>query len=155
MTKIVKLKGVVKQGYRVASGLSDDNLFPAGTIKMQAPFFSQLGFDLEKELPDMCWGTLNVDISPLNMRISDSDYTFEDLNWTDIVTPETFSFVAITVSYNGREYKGFIYYPHPETKPDTHEHKAYRVEVIAQKIPSITYGDDVVLNVREGALDIF
>ena len=38
----IKISGTIIKGYGVASGNGEDKTFPAGTIKMQAPFFKEL-----------------------------------------------------------------------------------------------------------------
>ena len=44
--KTIKISGTIIKGYGVASGSGEDKTFPAGTIKMQAPFFKKLGLDI-------------------------------------------------------------------------------------------------------------
>lgn len=138
----------------MASGASDDNPFPEGTLKLQAPYFKKLGFDFEKEIPNLRWGTLNVDIAPQNFKILKADYRFDNVNWIKTIAPETFSFVAVKVLYGDANYNGFIYYPHPETKPDFHNHNSSRLEIIAENIPDIQYGDMVDVFVDQDCLKI-
>lgn len=78
------------------------------------------------------------------------EFTFELVEWTDLHPPETFSFSRCKVIYKNMEYKGWVYYPHPETKK-THFQNPSLVEVITAEIPEIQYGDrlEVEINTNE------
>ena len=78
------------------------------------------------------------------------ELTFELVEWTDLHPPETFSFSRCTVIFKGREYAGWVYYPHPETKK-THFQDPSLVEVITYEITGINYGDfiEVILDINE------
>jgi hypothetical protein len=58
------------------------------------------------------------------------------------------------VIFEGREYDGWVYYPHPETKL-RHFQNPSLLEVIAMPIPGIQYGDalQVLLNPEEIGLE--
>jgi hypothetical protein len=60
MSDWISVEGIVQAGHGVASGNTAQSPYPQGTIKMQQPFFRQLGLDLSPYFP----GTLNVSIAP-------------------------------------------------------------------------------------------
>ena len=130
----ISLRGVVIQGYRVASGPSQD--YPYGTLERQKPIFKSRGLNL-----DGCFnGTLNIDIRPYTFQLIKPEFTFHNVEWTDLHPPEHFSFSRCKVVYKDIEYEGWVYYPHPETKR-RHFQNPSLLEVIAHKIPELQYGD--------------
>ena len=106
----ISVPGVLQQGYRVASAPSAE--YPYGTLEKQKPLFEALGFDLD----DYVLGTLNVDITPANFQIVAPEFTFHQVEWTDLHPPEDFSFSRCQVRFETVDYDGWVYYPHPETK---------------------------------------
>jgi hypothetical protein len=144
----VTVRGILVQGYRVASGPSRD--YPYGALDRQRPIFKSRGLDLEGYFN----GTLNIDIRPLTFRMVRPEFTFRDVAWTDLHPPEHFSFSRCKVLYGGMEYEGWVYYPHPETKKRNFQDPSL-LEVIARPIPGIRYGDElqVVLNPDEIEVD--
>ena len=138
------LHGILAQGYRVASGPSAD--YPYGALDRQRPIFASHGLDLSNYFN----GTLNVDISPSTFMMKNPEYTFQHVEWTDLHPPEHFSFSRCKVIYKELEYEGWVYYPHPETKLRNFQDPSL-LEVIAQPIPEIQYGDalDVLVNTEE------
>jgi hypothetical protein len=138
------VSGLVLEGYRVASGPSKD--YPYGSLEKQIPLFKQRGLDLE----GFYYGTLNVSISPHSFQMVAPEFTFRQVTWTDLHPPEDFSFSACTVRFKGREYAGYVYYPHPETK-QRHFESASVLEIISMFIEGIHYGDplELVLNPQE------
>ena len=144
MTQWTLVHGILAQGYRVASGPSAD--YPYGALERQRPLFKARGFDLG----DCFNGTLNVDIRPHTFTMVKPEYTFQHVEWTDLHPPEHFSFSRCKVIYREVEYDGWVYYPHPETKLRNFQNPAL-LEVIAQLIPPIKYGDelDVLVNPAE------
>lgn len=144
MPQWTTVHGVVVQGYRVASGPSKD--YPYGALERQRPFFKEGGLDLD----DHFNGSLNVDIRPFEFAMAKPEYTFHHVEWTDLHPPEHFSFSRCKVIFKGKEYDGWVYYPHPETKL-RHFQNPSLLEVIAMEIPEIQYGDevDVMLNLDE------
>jgi hypothetical protein len=74
------------------------------------------------------------------------EYTFPLVAWTDLHPPETFSFSPCKVRFEGREYAGMVYYPHPETKI-RHFQDPSMIEVLTEHIPGIGYGSQVELMV--------
>lgn len=142
--------GVIVQGYRVASGPSKD--YPYGALDRQRPIFKSRGLDL-----DGCFnGTLNIDIRPHTFRLIKPEFTFQHVEWTDLHPPEHFSFSRCRVVFEGNDYDGWVYYPHPETKL-RHFQDPCLLEVISREIPGIGYGDevDVLVNPNEVQVSSF
>lgn len=129
------------EGYRVASGPSQD--YPYGSLERQRPLFKALGLDLDGYFN----GTLNIDICPLKFEIIKPQYTFEQVAWTDLHPPETFSFSRCQVIFRGLSYDGWVYYPHPETKL-RHFQNPSLLEVIALPIPKIRYGHKIQVQIN-------
>lgn len=144
MTHWTRVRGILAPGYRVASGPSKD--YPYGALERQRPFFRSGGLDLGGYFN----GTLNIDIRPLTFRMEKPEFTFHDVEWTDLHPPEHFSFSRCTVIFNAAEYDGWVYYPHPETKL-RHFQNPSLLEVIAMPIPGLQYGDElqILLNPEE------
>lgn len=135
------MPGVVARGYRVASGPSKE--YPYGALERQRPLFKARGLDLEAYFN----GTLNLDIRPCRFEMRKPQFTFERVAWTDLHPPETFSFSRCAVVFQGAEYDGWVYYPHPETKV-RHFQDPSLLEVIAMPIPGLGYGDAVLARVN-------
>ena len=140
--------GILVEGYRVASGPSKD--YPYGALDRQRPIFKARGLDLSGYFN----GTLNIDISPFTFTMVKPEFTFQHVEWTDLHPPEHFSFSHCRVVFKDIEYNGWVYYPHPETKL-RHFQNPSLLEVIAQPIPGIGYGDeiDVLVNPDEIAVN--
>ncbi len=132
----ISLRGVIVQGYRVASGPSKDYLY--GALERQKSIFKARGLDLEGYFN----GTLNIDIRPYSFQLIKPEFTFLNVEWTDLHPPEHFSFSRCKVIYEDIEYDGWVYYPHPETKRRNFQNPSL-LEVIAYPIPGIQYGDEV------------
>ena len=132
--------GVVVRGHGVASGRAGDPRFPGGTIAMQVPFFRALGLDLAGFHP----GTLNVDCSPLRFRPGPGALRFERVKWHPDAPAETFSFARATLVRGGVRLPAWIYWPHPETKPE-HFQPGGVVEILAPFVPGLAYGERVAL----------
>jgi len=143
----ITVNGLIVAGYRVASRPSKD--YPYGTLEKQVPLFKERGLDLER----FYFGTLNVSIAPLSFEMIAPEFTFRQVEWTDLHPPEDFSFSPCTVRYNGGEYEGYVYYPHPETKK-RHFESASVLEIICKYIPGIRVGDGVELELNADELRI-
>jgi hypothetical protein len=140
----VLVDGILTQGYRVASGPSKD--YPYGALDRQRPFFKEGGLDLGSYFN----GSLNIDIRPVQFSMIKPEFTFYQVEWTDLHPPEHFSFSHCQVIFREKEYDGWVYYPHPETKL-RHFQNPSLLEVIAKPIADIQYGDSlqVLLNPEE------
>jgi len=147
MTEWNSLRGVIVQGYRVASGPSKD--YPYGALERQRPIFKQRGLDLSGYFN----GTLNIDIRPYIFKLIQPEFTFDRVEWTDLHPPETFSFSRCKILYGDVEYEGWVYYPHPETKLRNFQDPSL-LEVIAAAIPGIGYGDEVRVRVNPQEIEI-
>lgn len=134
----LKVEGVVVQGHQIASGLNPDSPYSTSALELQSPFFENGGLDLSP----FFFGTLNVSIRPYTFTLTNPQYTFRQVNWTPHHPPEDFSFSRLRLAYEGIEYNGWLYYPHPETKI-THFQDPSILEIIAPYVPNITYGDEV------------
>jgi hypothetical protein len=141
------LHGIVVQGYRVASGPSKD--YPYGALDRQRPIFRSRGLDLRSYFN----GTLNIDIRPHTFKLIKPEYTFQHVEWTDLHPPEHFSFSRCKVIHKDIEYRGWVYYPHPETKL-RHFQNPSLLEVIAREIPGIQYGDGVKVLVNTEEVEV-
>ena len=131
------------QGHRVASGLNGNPKFPGGTLRMQWPFFKELGLDLSAFYP----GTLNVSIAPMSYRVVRARHTFRALKWHPEDAAEDFSFFDVTVHREDAvPVKGWIYFPHPETKP-VHFQKPDVLELLLPWSQGLGYGMKIRLEV--------
>lgn len=131
----------------MASGRAVDSPYPAGSIALQLPYFQALGLDLS----DCFLGTLNLNIAPQTFTLEHPDYTFRQVKWFADGPAEDFSFVRVQVTAGEQTVSGWIYYPHPETKPQ-HFHNPSTLEVLAPWLEGVGYGDAVVLQVAVGAI---
>ncbi len=143
----ISVIGVLVQGYRVASGPSAD--YPYGALDRQRPIFKSRGLDLSSYFN----GTLNIDIRPATFKMVKPEYTFYNVEWTNLHPPEHFSFSRCKVIFKSVEYDGWVYYPHPETKIRNFQNPSL-LEVIAKPIPGIQYGDKVEVKVNSEEITI-
>jgi hypothetical protein len=143
----IDLHGIIKTGHGVASGVSAGSPYPTGSIAMQAPFFKARGLDLS----GCYFGTLNVSIAPGQWKIVRPAFHFENVKWTDLHPPETFSFLPCDIRYCAVTVKGWLYYPHPETKA-AHWQDASVMEIIAPRLEGLRYGEQIDLSFPLGSL---
>jgi hypothetical protein len=141
--------GVVGQGQGIASGRNPVEGDVRGTIRAQREFFRRAGIDTDR-LYD---GTINVDISPLRFEPIRPSLILRDVRWHPIWAPETFSLFACKVVVRELEHDGFVYYPHPETKPGIFPGH-HIAEVWCPFIDGVTYGDAVKLGIFTDAFRI-
>ena len=144
------IKGIVVSGHGIASGQAMNSPYPRGSLEIQFPFFKDAGLDLCVFYK----GTINLDISPLKWKPIEADYTFEHIAWFDSINPETFSFIKCTIRYREVELPGWIYYPHPETKPD-HFQSPSVIEVITYELRGLQHGDHVLLMVDDHKMHLY
>lgn len=137
------ISATIVQGHRVASGLNGNPRFPGGTLRMQLPFFRELGLDLSGLYP----GTLNVSIEPLGYRVLEPRHTFRALRWHPEDPAEDFSFIDVVVHRDDTPpVGGWIYFPHPDTKP-THFQKSDVLELLLPWTEGLSYGGHIRLEV--------
>ncbi|HEX8992067.1 MAG TPA: hypothetical protein VF784_10355 [Anaerolineales bacterium] len=141
------IRGVLVEGYRVASGPSKD--YPYGALDRQRPIFKDRGLDLSGYFN----GTLNIDIRPYEFKMQNPEFTFRNVEWTDLHPPEHFSFSHCRVSFGGAEYDGWVYYPHPETKKRNFQNSSL-LEVIAYPIRDIRYGHELEVQVNPERIEV-
>ena len=131
------------QGHRVASGLNGNPRFPGGTLRMQTPHFQARGFDISQ----LYLGTLNVSIAPLRYRVVKARHTFTNVKWHPTEPAEDFSFFDVCVVLPDKPVvAGFIYYPHPETKPE-HFQQPGVLELLLPFVEGLHYGMSLRLEV--------
>lgn len=140
----VTISGIVQPGHQIASGRSKQSGYPEGSIKMQKPFFQQLGLDLN----EFHEATLNISIAPYRFSLQNPEYTFRNVEWTSLHPPEHFSFSRCKLIFKDVQYSSWIYYPHPETKT-THFQQPSILEAIAPLIPKINYGDKIQILINQ------
>jgi hypothetical protein len=145
----VVIKGIVTQGHGVASGKAKNSPYPQGSLAMQMPFFKLLGLDLS----DFWLGTLNVSIAPQEWALLQADHYYEQLAWTHLHPPETFSFVKLQLVWKTHSVGAWLYYPHPETKA-AHHQNASVMEIIAPRLEGLAYGDTVSLHYAKDKLQL-
>ena len=126
----------VVEGHRVASGLNGNPRFPGGTLRMQIPHFLALGLDIGQ----FHTGTLNVSVAPWQYRVVKPRFNFNQVKWHPTEPAETFSFFDVLVSHSNQPaVAGFIYFPHPETKPE-HFQKPDVLELLLPFVEGLKYG---------------
>ncbi|MDZ4402736.1 hypothetical protein [Prosthecobacter sp.] len=137
------IPATIVQGHRVASGLNGNPRFPGGTLRMQLPFFRDLGLDLSS----YHLGTLNVSIAPLSYRVVKPKFTFRDVKWHPTEPAEFFSFFDVIVHRDDAQpVSGLIYFPHPETKPE-HFQKPDVLELLLPWTAGLAYDGKIQLEV--------
>jgi hypothetical protein len=141
------IRGVLVEGYRVASGPSKD--YPYGALDRQRPIFKERGLDLSGYFN----GTLNIDIRPYEFKMQKPEFTFRHVEWTDLHPPEHFSFSHCRVMFGDAEYDGWVYYPHPETKKRNYQQPSL-LEVIAVQIPGVQYGDRLEVQINPERIEV-
>jgi hypothetical protein len=144
----ITVNGTVIKGHGVASRPS--KAYPFSTIEKQKPYFKARGLDLDAYFT----GTLNIAISPLRFELIKPEFTFLDVDWTDLHPPEHFSFLLCKIRFRGRDYAGMVYYPHPQTKI-RHQQNPGVIEVMTEYIPDISYGDRVGLLLNRNEILVY
>jgi|GEM_PF-1366396 len=147
----VSVVGTVVEGHGVASGRKEDPRFPGGTIAMQIPHFATRGLDLTGWYP----GTINVSTGARSVEILRAEFTFREVAWHPVEPAEDFSFVACSVSVDGgHPVEGFLYHPHPETKPEHFQEPGVLEILLNERLDGVRSGVTVRLWFREGAVRI-
>jgi len=146
---LVAVSGRVVEGYRVASGETEDSPYPAGSIALQIPHFQARGLDLSRFYP----ATLNIEIAARGFVMRNAAHRFEQVRWFEANPPEDFSFSRCQVGFRNQMRDGWVYYPHPDTKP-AHWQAPNIIEVITSLLDGITYGDAVTLHLDPMEIEI-
>jgi hypothetical protein len=143
MSNWIQVKGIVSEGYGVASGKSRNPHFPEGTIAMQKQFFRERGLNLDEYF----LGTINLSISPHKYKVKNAKYMFRNVKWSLTDPAEDFSFFDCRILIDSNKgLSGLIYYPHPETKPK-HFQPPNILEIITSFISGLRYGDELTIEV--------
>ncbi len=138
------LSATVTPGHGVASGQHPNPRFPEGSLNLQFPLFEALGLDLS----GFYRGTLNLSITPATYQIVTPYRCFRGVQWCDAMPPEDFSFFRCKVgTHKDHLVDGYVYYPHPETKPD-HFQPPDILEIITRPLPDIKYGSEMILQLN-------
>ncbi|PSO50657.1 MAG: hypothetical protein BRC33_02555 [Cyanobacteria bacterium SW_9_44_58] len=146
----IQVKGHVKKGYGVASGMSSDPRFPRGTLELQKPFFQERGLNLD----DYYLGTINLSISPHRYQVKVPKYTFRNVKWSSENPAEDFSFFDCRILIDSnKKLNGLIYYPHPETKPE-HFQSPDILEIITFPIDDLKERDKLIIEVNQQQMEI-
>ena len=133
------IEGKVVAGYGVASGNAKDPRYSEGTLALQWPHFEERGLDLD----GVFRGTINISVAPLKPEPVRAMHTFRGVKWHDDTAAEDFSFFQIRIALAGEPpVGGYIYWPHPETKPD-HFQSPHVIEILAPTLDGITGGATV------------
>ena len=94
---------------------------------------------------------MNLDISPYDFELLNPDYSFNSVKWSTDLPAENFSFFSCRLkkanAYSNSSYNGFVYWPHPSTKPEFHQNLSV-LEVVAPFIPNLSYGSMLELTRR-------
>lgn len=143
------VSAILKEGHKIASGTAEHSPYPNGSISMQAPHFKRHGINLD----NLHLATLNLSITPHEFSMINPEFTVQDLHWAEGFPAEDFSFSQCEIIFNDTEYKGLVYYPHPETKIG-HFHNESIIEVITYYVPDIHYGDEVILKLNSSEVAI-
>ena len=115
---------------------------------MQTPFFKALGLDIG----DLHIGTVNVSIAPFCYRIGQPKFTFREVKWHPTEPAEDFSFFDVRASFaSGDPVTGYIYYPHPETKPE-HFQQPDVLELLLPYIDGLQVGAELMLELPVGQI---
>lgn len=144
-----EIEAIVKRGHRIASGQATDSPYPKGSIEMQRPCFAEGGLDLRGCFP----ATLNLSIAPYRFTVKSPDHHFRKVHWAEGFPPEDFLFIRCALRHRGAEYPAFVYYPDPATKIGHFQDDA-TLEVIAEPIDGLDYGDKVVIVLDPGKIEI-
>ncbi len=153
-------EGTITSGFQFASGAAvgretNPSPYGAGTLFLQHPHFKARGFDVEAEVPGMVWGTINLELER-DLALARADHTFPNVDWTaegaaTRIAPETFSFVRCCFAFDERYFPGLIYYPHPETKPNTNVHRFNVLEVLTSRVEGLMNGAAAAIVCRKDA----
>lgn len=142
---MIKLDGIVVRGLCAASGQGEYAVtYPGGTIAMQKKGFVDLG------VPDVAkWhnGTINVSLRN-SVHITNPTFRLDDFEWSPGEV-ETFDLLRCVIGHKGQSYDGYIYRPHPSVHA---VHKSDLLELVAEKIPGLSYGDAITVSADKNAL---
>lgn len=157
MSKTERISGTIIRGLGVASGQraveTGKPEYERGTIYMQRAAMRQDKFNKADyfEFGDLL-KNMNIYNGTINIQLKDNLFLYKskatkfvkDLYWDDACT-ESFYYYAVIVEFKNSYYKGFIYRP---ARSKLAAHKSDIVEVLAPKIPGLSYEDKISIHVR-------
>jgi hypothetical protein len=92
-------------------------------------------------------GTLNVSLAPLCYRVVKARHTFTNMKWHPTEPAEDFSFFDVRVIRPDESpIAGFIYFPHPDTKPE-HFQQPDVLELLLPFVKGLHYGMELSLEI--------
>ena len=145
------ITGSIVRGHGVASGCSNDERFPDGTLSLQWPFFINMGLDLNRYHR----ATINISVCPLRPEPVCAFQTFRNIKWHPDCAAEDSSFFQVELKLeDDKSVDGLIYWPHPETKPE-HFQDPHVIEIMAPKIPELSLGDKVTFLVNKSQMRFY
>ncbi len=113
------------------------------------PVYQKLGIDFTRCYP----GTLNVSIAPKTFRMLASEPTLRGVKWIEEHRPEDFFLSQCRIKFRDHIYGGWVYYPDPRTK-QKHFFPPSSMEIVAEHISGIQYGDEVMLEINPKEISI-
>jgi hypothetical protein len=144
-------RGRIVRGLRSASGAS--RRMRRGTIALQLPHFRALlpEFDAWFDGP-LHRGTLNVAVPGRSVEVRQPSIRVPDVRW-ERDTAENFYLSPCVLRFSGKDYRGLIYIPDPETKPGGLP-VGRVLEVLTSRVPFIRYGSPVTIAYDAAAIGL-
>lgn len=137
-----RVNGRLIRGARQTSNVDRNSPYRAGTLELQFPMFRERGLDLSA-----CFrGTLNVLIEPRTWAMVPAEPTFRNVLWHKNHIPEDFFFSQCRLMFGRMVYPAWVYCASPG-KPHYLRGPSL-LEIIAEKVPEIKYGDMVALEIN-------
>ena len=109
---------------------------------MQVSHFLERGFNIG----NLYLGTLNVSIAPLRYRVVKPRHTFAKVKWHPTEPAEDFSFFNVRLMLPDNPVTGYIYFPHPDTKPEHFQHPDV-LELLLPFVENLRYGMTLSLEI--------
>ncbi|MBN2411168.1 hypothetical protein JXQ31_05695 [candidate division KSB1 bacterium] len=145
----ILVTGIIIEGQKYTSGMTDNNLYPGGTLSMQTPFFKRKGLNLSENF----LATINVNIKPSTFVVNNPEFIFPDVKWSPEHDAETFSFSRCKIIHEGLAIEAFVFYHIQQKKRGLFIEDSV-FEIIAPYIPGIRYGDRLVLELNPDEIKI-
>ena len=144
--------GRIVRGLRAASGAS--RVMRRGTIKLQLPHFRATLPEFDEFFDGRLGpGTLNVEVRHRRVRVLKPAIHLTGIRW-ERGAFESFYLSPCTLRYSGKAYRGLLYIPDPETKPDGLP-VGNVLEVLTTRVPFIRYGSPVQVDYDSTAIELF
>ena len=151
LTMEAQARGRVVRGLRSASGAS--RRLRRGTIALQLPHFRALLPELDFFFDGrLHLGTLNVAVPGRAVELRQPAIQLPDVRW-ERGTTENFYLSPCVLRFSGKDHRGLIYVPDPETKP-VGMPVGQVLEVLTTRIPFIRYGSPVTVAYDDAAIGL-